>query len=34
MKLIIKGKQKYVKYLAGHLKIEHPATRKLIRVVK
>jgi len=33
MKLIIKGKDRYIKHLAAHLKKEHPSTRRRLKVV-
>jgi len=31
-KLIITGKKEYVKRLAKHLKVEHPSTKKKLKV--
>jgi hypothetical protein len=34
MKIIIKGKPSYIRYMAAHLKKEHPATRKRLLIRK
>ena len=34
MKIVIKGKPKYIKYMAAHLKKEHPATKKRLSILK
>ncbi len=33
MKIVITGNDKYIKYLFGHLRKEHPSTKKRMKVI-